>query len=216
MSCAGHTNALENAQKLLTCYFQPKDQPVRQEMGLMDTGNTVPGSAAISVAVAKELGVKIVPRPLQVTTAAQGSQLEVVGTIDSLLMGIAPKTFLRLRNVVIYRNLGHPLNLDLHFCRQFKARLSYKGDQPCIEIQETRYPLVDSRAAGPGGGPGNQWQDQQPAQARRNLDRRSNSQISTFVDSYRKPRVNIAPMISITTMSTSSNGGGGGVWAPKK
>ncbi len=30
-------------------------------MGLVDTGNTVPGSAAISVALAKELGVKIVP-----------------------------------------------------------------------------------------------------------------------------------------------------------
>ncbi|MCP3665522.1 MAG: hypothetical protein GY696_24000, partial [Gammaproteobacteria bacterium] len=125
----------------------PKDQPVKQVMGLVDTGNTVPGSAAISVALAKELGVKIVPSQLQVTTAAQGSQQEVVGTVDSLLMGIAPKTFLRLRNVVIYRNLGHPLNLGLHFCRQFKAKLSYEGDQPCIEIQERRYPLVDSRAA---------------------------------------------------------------------
>ncbi len=163
MSCAGHTKANENAQKLLTCYFKPKDQPVKQVMGLVDTGNTVPGSAAISVALAKELGVKIVPSQLQVTTAAQGSQLEVVGTVDSLLMGIVPKTFLRLRNVVIYRNLGHPLNLGLHFCIQFKARLSYEGDQLCIEIQETRYPLVDSQAAGPG----DQSRDQQPAQARR-------------------------------------------------
>ncbi|MCP3668089.1 MAG: hypothetical protein GY696_37300 [Gammaproteobacteria bacterium] len=109
----------------------------------------MPGSAAISVALAKELGVKIVTSELQVTTAAQGSQLEVVGTVDSLLLGIAPTTFLRLRNVVVYRNLGHPLNLGLHFCRKIKARISYEGDQPCIEIQETRYPLVDSPAAGP-------------------------------------------------------------------
>ena len=119
-------------------------------------------------------------------------------------MGIAPTTFLRLRNVVVYRNLGHPLNLGLHFCRKFKARISYEGDQPCIEIQETRYPLVDSQAAGPG----DQRRDQQPAQARRNLDMHSNRQISTFVDSYRKPRVNVAPKISITTMSISSNEGG--------
>ncbi|MCP3665924.1 MAG: hypothetical protein GY696_26075, partial [Gammaproteobacteria bacterium] len=101
----------------------------------------MPGSAAISVALAKELGVKIVPSQLQVTTAAQNSQLEVVGTVDSLLMGITPKTFLRLRNGVIYRNLGHLLNLGLHFCRQFKAKISYEGDQPCIEIQRKRYPL---------------------------------------------------------------------------
>ena len=147
MSCAGHTNALENAQKLLTCYFQPNGQHVKKVMGLVDTGNTVPGSTAISVALTKELGVKIVPSQLQVTTAAQGSQLEVVGTVDSLLMGITPKTFLRLRNVVIYRNLGHPLNLGLHFCRQFKAKLSYEGDQPCIEIQGEKHPLVDSLAA---------------------------------------------------------------------
>ena len=69
-------------------------------MGLVDTGNTVPGSAAISVALAKELGVKIIPSQLQVTTAAQCSQLEVVGTVASLIMGITAKTFLRLRNVL--------------------------------------------------------------------------------------------------------------------
>ncbi|MCP3663628.1 MAG: hypothetical protein GY696_14255 [Gammaproteobacteria bacterium] len=65
MSCAGHTNAIENAHKLLTCYFKPKDQPVRTVMGLMDTRNTVPGSAAISVALARELGVKIIPSQLK-------------------------------------------------------------------------------------------------------------------------------------------------------
>ncbi len=56
---------------------------------------------------------------------------------------------------------------------------------------------MDSRAAGPGG----QRRDQEPAQARRNLDRHCNRQISTSVVSYNKPRVNVAPKISITTMS---------------
>ncbi len=51
---------MENAQKLLTCYFQPKGQPVRTVMGLVDTGNTLPRSAARSVALAKELGVNSV------------------------------------------------------------------------------------------------------------------------------------------------------------
>ncbi|MCP3664574.1 MAG: hypothetical protein GY696_19135, partial [Gammaproteobacteria bacterium] len=154
-------------------------------------------SAAISVALAKELGVKIVPSQLQVTTAAQGSPLEVAGTVDSLLMGIAPTTFLRLRDVVVYRNLSHPLNLGLHFCRKFKAKVCYKGDQPYIEIRETRYQLVDS----PASGPRDQRRDQQPAQARRNLDRHYNRQISTSVNSYNKTRVKVEPRISITTMS---------------
>ncbi|MCP3667081.1 MAG: hypothetical protein GY696_32080 [Gammaproteobacteria bacterium] len=75
MSCAGHTNAIKNAHNLLTCYFKPNNQPVRRVMGLVDTGNTVPGSAAMSVALARELGVKIIPSQLKVTTAAEGSQL---------------------------------------------------------------------------------------------------------------------------------------------
>ncbi|MCP3667196.1 MAG: hypothetical protein GY696_32670 [Gammaproteobacteria bacterium] len=102
MSCAGHTNAAENAHKLLTCYFKPNNQQVRRVMGLVDTGNTVPGSAAMSAALARELGVKIIPSQLKVTIASQGSQLEVVGTVASLLMGISAKTFLWLTNVVVY------------------------------------------------------------------------------------------------------------------
>ncbi|MCP3663629.1 MAG: hypothetical protein GY696_14260 [Gammaproteobacteria bacterium] len=65
----------------------------------------------------------------------------------SLVMGIMAKTFLRLTNVVVYQNLGHQLNLGLHFCWQFKAMISYEGDQPCIEIQGEKHPLVDSLAA---------------------------------------------------------------------
>ncbi|MCP3661583.1 MAG: hypothetical protein GY696_03650, partial [Gammaproteobacteria bacterium] len=55
-------------------------QQVQRIMGLVDTGNTVPGSAAISSDLARELGVTIIPSQLKVTTAAQGSLLEVVGT----------------------------------------------------------------------------------------------------------------------------------------
>ncbi len=120
-------------------------------MGLVDTGNTVPRSAAISADLARELGVTIIPSRLKVTTAAQGSPLEVVGTVASLVMGISPTNFLRLTDVVVYQNLGHQLNLGLNFCRQFKARLNYEGDQPCIEIQGEKYSLVNSVAAEKGG-----------------------------------------------------------------
>ncbi len=83
MSFAGQTNAVENAHKLLACYFKPNNQQVRRMMGLLDTGNTVPGSAAMSADLARELGVKIIPSQLKF--AAQGSQLEVVGTVAALL-----------------------------------------------------------------------------------------------------------------------------------
>ncbi|MCP3665600.1 MAG: hypothetical protein GY696_24395, partial [Gammaproteobacteria bacterium] len=80
-----------------------------------------------------------------------------------------------------YQNLGHQLNLGLHFCRQFKARISYEGDQPCIEIQGEKHLLVDSRAAEQGGGMRGQLRDPEPAQTRKNLDRSSNPQLRTFV-----------------------------------
>ncbi|MCP3666011.1 MAG: hypothetical protein GY696_26530, partial [Gammaproteobacteria bacterium] len=73
MSFAGHTTAVENAHKLLACWFQPKNHQVWRIMGLVDTGNTVPGSSAISADLARELGVTIIPSRLKVTTAAQGS-----------------------------------------------------------------------------------------------------------------------------------------------
>ncbi|MCP3666366.1 MAG: hypothetical protein GY696_28345 [Gammaproteobacteria bacterium] len=47
----------------------------------MDTGNTVSGSAAISLALANQLRVKISPSKLQVTTVAGASPLEVVETV---------------------------------------------------------------------------------------------------------------------------------------
>ncbi|MCP3663826.1 MAG: hypothetical protein GY696_15265 [Gammaproteobacteria bacterium] len=84
----------------------------------MDTGNKVPGSAAISADLATKLGVKINPSRLQVTTAAQGSPLEEVGTVANLFMATSPTNLLKLMNMVVYRNLGHPLNLGLNFCRQ--------------------------------------------------------------------------------------------------
>ncbi|MCP3663073.1 MAG: hypothetical protein GY696_11350 [Gammaproteobacteria bacterium] len=133
-------------------------------MGLVDTGNTVPGSAAISADLARELGVTISPSRLKVTTAAQGSPLEVVGTVANLVMSISPTNFLQLTDVVVYRNLGHQLNLGLNFCCQFKARLDYKGDQPCIHIQGEKYSLVNCAAAEKKGGEKEQVRDLEQAQ----------------------------------------------------
>ena len=112
--------------------------------GLVDTGNSVPGSAAISADLAAKLGVRI--SNLQVTRAAKDSPLEVVGTVANLVMATSTTNLLKLKDVVVYRNLGHPLNLGLNFFRQFQAKLDYEGDQPRIQIRGESHSLLTSAA----------------------------------------------------------------------
>ena len=73
----------------------------------MDTGNTVPGSAAISTDLAAQLGVRISPSKLQDTKDAKDSLLEVVRTVANLIMATSATNLLKLKNVVVYQNIGH-------------------------------------------------------------------------------------------------------------
>ena len=49
--------------------------------GLLDSGNLIPGSAAMSTEFAEKIGVRWEAYHLEVGTAAQGGSLEVVGRI---------------------------------------------------------------------------------------------------------------------------------------
>ncbi|MCP3664980.1 MAG: hypothetical protein GY696_21200 [Gammaproteobacteria bacterium] len=162
---------------------------------------------AISADLARELGVKISPSRLKVTTAAHGSPLEVVGTVASLVMAVSPTNLLRLTDVVIYRNLGHQLNLGLNFCRQFKARLDYEGDRPCIQIQGERYSLVNSAAVEERGGEREQPRDLEQAQHGQKPMRSNNKQMSTFGRQFRELGIKLAPAVSITNMFNSVQSG---------
>ncbi|MCP3664794.1 MAG: hypothetical protein GY696_20250, partial [Gammaproteobacteria bacterium] len=102
---------------------------------------------------------KINPSCLQVTTAAQGSPLEVVGTVANLVMATSPTNLLKQTNVVVYQNLGHQLNLGLNFCSQFKAKLNYEGDRPYIQIRGESYSLLNSAATEEREGAREQPQD---------------------------------------------------------
>ena len=73
----------------------------------MDTGNTVPGSAAISTDLAAQLVVRISPSKLQDTKDAKDSLLEVVRTVANLVMATSATNLLKLKNVVVYQNIGH-------------------------------------------------------------------------------------------------------------
>ena len=73
----------------------------------MDTGNSVPGSAAISTDLAAQLVVRISPSKLQDTKDAKDSLLEVVRTVANLVMATSATNLLKLKNVVVYQNIGH-------------------------------------------------------------------------------------------------------------
>ena len=118
-----------------------------------------------------KLGVKISPSLLQVTTAAQGCPLEVVGTVANLVMAVSPTNLLQLTHIVLYRNLGH-----LNFCRQFKARLDNEGDRPCIQIRGESYSLVNSAAVEERGGEREQPRDLEQAQHGQNYIGSKNKQ----------------------------------------
>ncbi|MCP3667385.1 MAG: hypothetical protein GY696_33645 [Gammaproteobacteria bacterium] len=47
-TCASHAVAKLPAHKFLECFFHTRDRQLLRIYGLVDTGNTVPGSAAIS------------------------------------------------------------------------------------------------------------------------------------------------------------------------
>ena len=48
---------------------------------------------------------------------AEASPLEVVGTVATLVMATSVTILLQLRDVMVYKNLSHPLNLGLDFFR---------------------------------------------------------------------------------------------------
>ncbi len=75
---------------------------------MLDSGNLIPGSAAMSMEFADKIGVRWEPYQLDVGTAAQGGNLEVVGLIPTLEMTIALKLTLILTDTLVIRDLSHP------------------------------------------------------------------------------------------------------------
>ncbi|MCP3666947.1 MAG: hypothetical protein GY696_31385 [Gammaproteobacteria bacterium] len=95
------------------CWFRTNQKRLVRVPWLMDSGNLVPGSAAISTI------------SLQVNEAATAGKLEVAVKVASLFMATTPWTFQELKDVVVYHTLSHPLNLGLNFLTEFKAQLNY-------------------------------------------------------------------------------------------
>ena len=128
--------------KNISCVFRGRGNEYVRVAGLLDSGNLIPGSAAMSMEFADKIGVRWEPYRLDVGTAAQGDNLEVVGLIPTLEMNIAPKLMVTLKDTLVIRDLSHPLNLSLRFFKECKAQLDYTTAEPQLRIEGKQIPMV--------------------------------------------------------------------------
>ena len=134
----GHTPAPKN----ISCVFKGRGDQWMRVAGLLDSGNLIPGSAAMSTEFADKIGVRWEPCQLEVGTAAQGGSLEVVGRIPTLQMAVSTRLVVTLTDTIVIRNLSHPLNLSLRFLKDCKAQLDYTMDEPQLCIKGEQIPIV--------------------------------------------------------------------------
>ena len=130
------------APKNIVCLFRGQGDKWVRVAGLIDSGNLVPGSAAMSVAFAQQIGASWNPHCSEVGTAAQGGGLEVVGKIPTLQMVVSPTLILTLTDTIVMKNLSHPLNLSLQFLKECEATLDYAQIEPQLLIKGEHIPMV--------------------------------------------------------------------------
>ncbi len=110
--------------------------------GLIDSGNLIPGSAAMSAEFAASIGAVLEHYSLEVCTEAQGGSLEVVGRIPEPSLAVSPNLVIVLTNVVVIQNLSPPLNLSMKFFNECQASLDYSVEKPQIHIKGEQLPIV--------------------------------------------------------------------------
>ncbi|MCP3663072.1 MAG: hypothetical protein GY696_11345 [Gammaproteobacteria bacterium] len=130
------------APKNISCVFKGQGNEYVLVARLLDSGNLIPESAAMSMEFADRIGVRWEPYQLEVGTAAQGGNLEVVGRIPTLEMTIAPKLTFKLTDTLVIRDLSHPLNLSLRFLKEYKAQLDYTTAEPQLWIEGKQILMV--------------------------------------------------------------------------
>ncbi|MCP3663988.1 MAG: hypothetical protein GY696_16105 [Gammaproteobacteria bacterium] len=67
----------------------------------------------MSVAFDAKIRAAMEPYKLEVGIAAHGGSLDVVGKIAKISMAVSANTVLELTDIIVIRNLSHPLNFRL-------------------------------------------------------------------------------------------------------
>ena len=121
------------------------DGRIVKMLGLLDSGNTLPGGVALSERAAKSLKLDVLPcANLRVQTAHEHGRLEVIGLVRDLRMAISSRTIINCSQVLVIKSLSSDVNLGLQWLRSIKAEISYKGAQALLQVQGESVPILGS------------------------------------------------------------------------
>ena len=109
----------------------PKGQVFRVK-ALVDTGNTIHQGSAMSIELARKLGLKWAGPTRRVGTAAQGKGLTSVGRAEELKMMVGGKE--RTLQPEIFYGLSHSLNLGAAWLTQQQVAVDFSQQPPVLRL----------------------------------------------------------------------------------
>jgi len=111
---------------------------------LVDSGNTVATSAAISSRLATQLGIHFQPLSLTCGTAAEGQTVEVKGLARNVRLALSPTTVVAMGRVLVIEGLSGGLNLGAKFLMELGAGIQFNKDGTAtLNIQGETIPLAN-------------------------------------------------------------------------
>lgn len=110
---------------------------------LVDSGNTVATSAAISSRLATQLGIQFQPLSLTCGTAAEGQTVEVKGLARNIRLALSPTTVVAMGRVLVIEGLSGGLNLGAKFLMELGAGIQFHPDGTAhLTVQGESIPLT--------------------------------------------------------------------------
>ena len=84
----------------------------------------------------------LIPTSTHIMTAnEEGQPLQVIGKLRHLYMAVSYTLILHLYHMTVVRNLSHPLNLGGYFLNEFRTRLCFAMQTPCLWVHGEFIPL---------------------------------------------------------------------------
>ena len=111
---------------------------------LVDSGNTVATSAAISSRLATQLGISYQPMTLTCGTAGEGQTIEVKGLARNIRLALSPTKVVSMGRVLVIEGLSGGLNLGAKFLMELGAGIQFHKDGTAtLEVQGEQIALAD-------------------------------------------------------------------------
>ena len=124
-------------------YHTKRKQMVR---ALLDSGNTVGTTAAMSARLATQLGISYKAMTFTCGTAGEGQSVLVKGLARNIRIALTPKTIVNMGRVVIIEGLSGGLNLGAKFLMELGAGLQFNKDGTAtLTLGKLNIPLHSKR-----------------------------------------------------------------------